>query len=328
MELHHIKESKDCISAELMEAYLKAVHHHAEFLPAKERDGGNLVEKQLPPNIEAAALDPLSQFTKTEGGDIPSYCKQAYAGLHRHDASSPEECARECLKDRNCRHFMWHKGDISQAKCRLSHMCMVYTESKDNIDGYLLNWYTTTTTTTTAELMYSDDATTTTTATEEDQEPAENADEDDNAPDVNIGNEENAGEENAGDENEENAGDENDVPPVSGADDDEDDQESSSVAGIDGASVPLDAAGFKEATSLCCPSEMEVFFIRLLDDQGYDVCSTPHIQGLVHWFTCVPDMNFQYMLDVIENGNPCKYWSKRGEECQALSDKCAGKFCR
>merc|ERR1719324_2056353 len=94
MELHHIKESKDCISAELMEAYLKAVHHHAEFHAAKEIP--------LPPNIEAAQLDPLSQFTKTEGGDIPSYCKQAYAGLHRHDASSPEECARECLKDRNC----------------------------------------------------------------------------------------------------------------------------------------------------------------------------------------------------------------------------------
>merc|ERR1719482_213234 len=148
MELHHIKESKDCISAELMEAYLKAVHHHAEFLPAKERDGGNLDEKRQPPNIEEEELDPLSQFTKTEGGDVPSYCKQAYAGLHRHDASSPEECATECLKDRNCRHFMWHKGDISQAKCRLSHMCMVYTESKDDIDGYLLNVYTTTTTTT------------------------------------------------------------------------------------------------------------------------------------------------------------------------------------
>merc|ERR1719482_2092055 len=197
MELHHIKESKDCISAELMEAYLKAVHHHAEFLPAKERDGGNLDEKRQPPNIEEEELDPLSQFTKTEGGDVPSYCKQAYAGLHRQDASSPEECAKECLKDRNCRHFMWHKGDISQAKCRLSHMCMVYTESKDAIDGYLLNVYTTTATTTFKLEYYDDDHTvaaqdhtiTKKTVADQDQELAENADKNDNIQLVNIGNE-------------------------------------------------------------------------------------------------------------------------------------------
>jgi len=95
-----------------------------------------------------------------------------------------------------------------------------------------------------------------------------------------------------------------------------------------GVTAALDAAGFKEITSLCCPPEMEQFFNRLLASMGYDVCSKPHIQGLMHWFTCVPDMDFQYMLDVIANGNPCKYWTSTGASCPAISDQCAGKFCR
>merc|ERR1719247_29777 len=95
-----------------------------------------------------------------------------------------------------------------------------------------------------------------------------------------------------------------------------------------GALVSLDAKGFKEVTSLCCPPEMEVFFNRLLDSMDLDVCSVPHIQGLMHWFACVPDMDFQYMLDVIGNGNPCKYWTPRGDDCPSLSTKCAGQYCR
>jgi len=95
-----------------------------------------------------------------------------------------------------------------------------------------------------------------------------------------------------------------------------------------GALVSLDAKGFKEVTSLCCPPEMEVFFNRLLDSMDLDVCSVPHIQGLMHWFACVPDMDFQYMLDVINNGNPCKYWTPRGDDCPSLSTKCAGQYCR
>jgi hypothetical protein len=73
---------------------------------------------------------------------------------------------------------------------------------------------------------------------------------------------------------------------------------------------------------------MEVFFNRLLDKMGYSVCSKQHVQGLMHWFTCVPDMDFQYMIDVIENGNPCKYWSPKGQTCPALSPECAGSWCR
>merc|ERR1719161_1417326 len=95
-----------------------------------------------------------------------------------------------------------------------------------------------------------------------------------------------------------------------------------------GALVSLDAKGFKEVTSLCCPPEMEVFFNRLLDSLDLDVCSIPHIQGLMHWFSCVPDMDFQYMLDVINKGNPCKYWTPRGDACPSLSPKCAGQYCR
>jgi len=100
------------------------------------------------------------------------------------------------------------------------------------------------------------------------------------------------------------------------------------VASIDGSAASLDAIGFKEVTSLCCPPEMEVFFTRLLTSSGYSVCSTPHIQGLMHWFSCVPDMDFAYMLQVIEQGNPCKYWTKVGEACPELSAKCAGNYCR
>jgi len=93
-------------------------------------------------------------------------------------------------------------------------------------------------------------------------------------------------------------------------------------------SVSLNAEGFKATTSLCCPEKMEAFFNSLLDSLGYDVCSKPHVQGLMHWFTCVPDMDFQYMLDVIQNGNPCKYWAPKGQTCPTLSEQCAGHGCR
>jgi len=95
-----------------------------------------------------------------------------------------------------------------------------------------------------------------------------------------------------------------------------------------GADATLDAAGFKETTSLCCPQEMELFFIRLLDSMDQEVCSVPHVQGLMHWFSCVPDMAFQYMLDIINNGNPCKYWAAKGTTCLALAAPCDSKFCR
>merc|ERR1719197_1816607 len=60
---------------------------------------------------------------------------------------------------------------------------------------------------------------------------------------------------------------------------------------LGGEDATLDAAGFKEVTSLCCPSEMEAFFGRLLAKMGLAVCSKPHVQGLMHWFSCVPDMD-------------------------------------
>lgn len=97
---------------------------------------------------------------------------------------------------------------------------------------------------------------------------------------------------------------------------------------VDGASASLDAAGFKAVTTLCCPPEMEVFFERLLTSMGLDICSKPHVQGLMHWFSCVPDMDFQYLLDVINNGNPCKYWTASGSTCPALSAECEGTWCR
>jgi len=95
-----------------------------------------------------------------------------------------------------------------------------------------------------------------------------------------------------------------------------------------GASASLDAAGFKDTTSLCCPVETEAFFNRLLESKGFDVCSKPHVQGLMHWFSCVPDMDFQYVVDTINEGNPCKYWAPKGTTCPALSAKCDVKWCR
>merc|ERR1712216_457801 len=86
-----------------------------------------------------------------------------------------------------------------------------------------------------------------------------------------------------------------------------------------GEDAPLDASGFKDVTSLCCPPQMEIFFNRLLDSRGYNVCSRSHVQGLMHWFSCVPEMDFQYVLDVIANGNPCKYWAPMGQDCPVLS---------
>jgi len=86
--------------------------------------------------------------------------------------------------------------------------------------------------------------------------------------------------------------------------------------------------GFKETTQLCCPAEMEVYFTCLLESLGYERCSWPHIQGLMHWFTCVPDMDPQYVLDVIKNGNPCKFWTPKGEACPVLTPECQGHWCR
>lgn len=82
----------------------------------------------------------------------------------------------------------------------------------------------------------------------------------------------------------------------------------------------LDAAGFLAVTSTCCAWKMETFFNRLLGSMGYSVCSKPHVQGLMHWFTCVPAMDFNYVLSVIANGNEhgCKFWSKFGEACPAI----------
>jgi len=116
----------------------------------------------------------------------------------------------------------------------------------------------------------------------------------------------------------------------------EDDQDPSSILqeekvkgdAVDGATATLDAAGFLATTSLCCPMEMEIFFNRLLDKMGLDVCSKPHVQGLMHWFHCVPNMDFQYMIDVINNGNPCKYWGPKGQQCPVLSPECQGRWCR
>jgi len=92
----------------------------------------------------------------------------------------------------------------------------------------------------------------------------------------------------------------------------------------------LDAAGFRAITSLCCPADMETFFTRLLVGRGLQVCSKPHIQGLMHWFSCVPDMDFNYVINVIDNGNhlSCKYWAPTGTTCPTLSAECEGKWCR
>lgn len=97
---------------------------------------------------------------------------------------------------------------------------------------------------------------------------------------------------------------------------------------VTGATASLDAKGFKSVTSLCCPAETEQFFNRLLEKMGLVVCSKPHVQGLMHWFSCVPDLNFKYMVDVINNGNPCKYWTLKGTTCPTLSTKCRGQWCR
>lgn len=96
----------------------------------------------------------------------------------------------------------------------------------------------------------------------------------------------------------------------------------------DPSTASLDAAGFKVITSLCCPTDMETFFNRLLADRNLQVCSKPHVQGLVHWFSCVPDMDFNYVLDIIDNGNPCKFWATIGSTCPTLSAECEGKWCR
>jgi hypothetical protein len=104
--------------------------------------------------------------------------------------------------------------------------------------------------------------------------------------------------------------------------------EKSSKRSSGGADAPLDAAGFKEVTSGCCPMETELFFNRLLESMDMKVCNKDHVQGLMHWFSCVPDMDYQYMVDTINNGNPCKYWAPSSSTCPVLSPECDVKQCR
>mmetsp|Transcript_97039 Transcript_97039/g.177836 ORF Transcript_97039/g.177836 Transcript_97039/m.177836 type:complete len:230 (+) Transcript_97039:112-801(+) len=84
--------------------------------------------------------------------------------------------------------------------------------------------------------------------------------------------------------------------------------------------APLDATGFLSVTSTCCAWKTETFFTRLLESMDYRICSEPHFQGLMHWFTCVPAMDFQYLLEIIANGNEhgCKFWAKNGDACPAI----------
>lgn len=105
-------------------------------------------------------------------------------------------------------------------------------------------------------------------------------------------------------------------------------EEAAAADEVDGASAPLNDAGFKAVTSRCCPQDMEIFFQRLLEAMSLKMCSKPHVQGLMHWFTCAPDMEYQYLVDVINNGNPCKYWTAEGGTCPALSPECEGEWCR
>jgi hypothetical protein len=108
-------------------------------------------------------------------------------------------------------------------------------------------------------------------------------------------------------------------------------EEKAEVASMqDPDSASLDAAGFRAITSMCCPADMETFFNRLLADKGLQVCSKPHIQGMMHWFSCVPDMDFNYVIDVIDNGNhkSCKYWAPTRSACPTLTPECDPAFCR
>jgi len=97
-----------------------------------------------------------------------------------------------------------------------------------------------------------------------------------------------------------------------------------------GSDCPLTPKGFVDVTTLCCPVETEQFFNRLVNASGLKVCSVPHVQGLMHWFSCVPEMDLDYVNDVIRNGNPCKYWAPKDEECPEVaggSAECAGSWC-
>lgn len=105
--------------------------------------------------------------------------------------------------------------------------------------------------------------------------------------------------------------------------------------GVDGSNAEGTPAGFLAVTSLCCPLQTEMWFLRLLDYLDYQPCyqdqtigTYPHIQGLMHWFTCVPAMDFSFVMDTIEQGNPCKYWTKKGTVCPPLNPTCEEAWCR
>jgi len=104
---------------------------------------------------------------------------------------------------------------------------------------------------------------------------------------------------------------------------------------VDGYTASLDAAGFLAVTSMCCPLQTERLWMRLLDARGLKPCyqhetlgTFPHIQGLMHWFSCVPGMDFNYVLQIIDYGTPCKWWAPKASECPVLTPECNKAWCR
>merc|ERR1719326_2442106 len=112
MEAVHLQESRACLPEGLQEMHLKALRRHAALLSGQSML--DMKEKEVagpPPSLEdlttgttteAPTIPAKDQFTKTKGGKNPSYCQGAYLPMPQRfkaNASTPEECAQECLND-------------------------------------------------------------------------------------------------------------------------------------------------------------------------------------------------------------------------------------
>lgn len=88
-----------------------------------------------PANLQAPV--PLACFSKEAAADKkPNVCFGQYK-IQLPSASSPEECAAECLQDSQCTQFVWGLPSEAGTKCRLSHTCTRPSSYLAGFDGYM-----------------------------------------------------------------------------------------------------------------------------------------------------------------------------------------------
>jgi len=91
-----------------------------------------------------------------------------------------------------------------------------------------------------------------------------------------------------------------------------------------GSTTTLNEAGYREASSCCCPLEMSVYITRLITHLGFKVCNEGSLQGFTAWYYCAnQSRTFQELSDEVEDAadGECA-WVGTESSCPARSKNC------